>query len=26
VCGQPGRMHHLDGLLSVRCDDHSSVR
>lgn len=26
VCGQPGRMHHLDGLLSVRCDGHSSVR
>ena len=26
VCGQSGRMHHLDGLLSVRCDDHSSVR
>lgn len=26
VCGQPGRMRHLDGLLSVRCDDHSSVR
>jgi len=26
VCGQPGRMHHLSGLLCVRCDDHSSVR
>ena len=26
VCGHAGRMHHLDGLLSVRCDDHLSVR
>jgi hypothetical protein len=26
VCGQPGGMHRLDGLLSVRCVDHSSVR
>ena len=26
VCSRPGRMHDLHGLLSVRCDDHSSVR
>ena len=26
VCGQSGRMHHLGGLFSVRCDDHSSFR
>lgn len=26
VCSKPGRIHHLSGLLSVRCEDHSSVR
>jgi len=26
VCSQPGRMHDLSGLLSVRCDEHSSAR
>lgn len=26
VCSNPGRIHHLSGLLSVRCEDHSSVR
>lgn len=26
VCRQPARLHHLGGLLSVRCDDHSSTR
>ena len=26
VCSQPGRMHHLSGLLCVRCDHHSSIR
>ena len=26
VCSQPVRMHHLDGLICVRCDEHSSVR